>query len=303
MSATEPKRLPISSLDEMIASDFSVQDSIAFINRDMSIIQSGAHTYSVLQRLLKPSLPYRIDDFRFVLFKKADIEVTANLRHYHVTGCALGFMGNGGIIQLDKFNGEIQVAGLLLREDFLRLAMGGRLPAVFKGGQANNYINISQQECDMLGEMITLLHTLVSQRDYSREAAAAMVAAIVHQYAKLFELHGTVAHGGLTRSKRVFDQFIDLVNEHCTVHRTLDFYAGRLCLTQRYLGTLVKQASGTTAKEWIDRAVINEAKVALKHSDITVAQLSDRLGFPNAAFFCKFFKRMTGLTPTQYQHS
>jgi len=53
--------------------------------------------------------------------------------------------------------------------------------------------------------------------------------------------------------------------------------------------------------QWINQAVILEAKVLLKHSDLLVFQISDELGFPNPSFFSKFFKRMTGMTPAEYQ--
>ena len=56
-----------------------------------------------------------------------------------------------------------------------------------------------------------------------------------------------------------------------------------------------------TVMEWINQSVILEAKVLLKHSNLLVYQISDELHFPNPSFFCKFFKRMTGMTPQEYQ--
>lgn len=77
----------------------------------------------------------------------------------------------------------------------------------------------------------------------------------------------------------------------------------RLFVTDRYLSSLVSQVSQVSAKEWIDRALIAKAKVALRHSDITSTQLSDELNFPNTAFFCKYFKRIVGCTPTEYRQA
>ncbi len=42
------------------------------------------------------------------------------------------------------------------------------------------------------------------------------------------------------------------------------FYADQLCLTECYLGSVVHQASGVTAKEWIDRALVMEMKMKLR---------------------------------------
>ena len=300
MSKHEPRRLPLSSLDEMNVADFQIQGVKPYISPDFAIV-FGTNTYQAMRGIFELSVPYRIDDFRFIVFHKGDVDITANLLKYHISDNTVGFMGNGGIIQMDRISTDVSMSGLVIKEDYLRRAMGGRLPAALNGRLHNFYIQVSDYECEMAERMIGTLRILVDDRRYNREAAASLIAAIVNYIVGLFERDGTDVPMAESRQQDVFNRFIALVNEHCFRHHTLDFYADRLCITQRYLGTLVRQASGTTAKEWIDRALINEAKVALKHSDVTVAQLADNLSFPNPAFFSKFFKRMTGMTPSQYK--
>jgi AraC-like DNA-binding protein len=74
-----------------------------------------------------------------------------------------------------------------------------------------------------------------------------------------------------------------------------------MCLTERYLGTVVRQASGITAKEWIDRALVTRIKIELRHTDKSVAQISDEMKFPNPSFFSKYFRRLTGMTPLEFR--
>ena len=76
-----------------------------------------------------------------------------------------------------------------------------------------------------------------------------------------------------------------------------------MCLTERYLSTIIRQTSGVTAKEWIDRAIITRIKVELKHTDKSVARISDDMNFPNPSFFSKYFKRFTKQTPLEYKLS
>ena len=168
MSQREPKRLPFSSLDEMIDQNYTIQGANPYISNDLGII-SNTNTYQALKKLLTPSLPYRVDDFRFIVFEEADVEVTANLRKYHITDNTLGFMGNGGIIQMDKVNKQVKMSGIVLKEDFLRLAMGGRLPTIFNGTQRNNYVQIENSERVMLENMITMLRELVDEDRCSRQ--------------------------------------------------------------------------------------------------------------------------------------
>ena len=104
-----------------------------------------------------------------------------------------------------------------------------------------------------------------------------------------------------TREREIFDKFIRLVNHSNGENRQLVYFADKMYLSERYLSTVVKQASGVTAKEWIDRATVTEIKVLLKHTDKQISQIADQLNFPNDSFFCKYFKRLTGMTPKEYR--
>ena len=106
-----------------------------------------------------------------------------------------------------------------------------------------------------------------------------------------------------THQEEIFQRFISLVNAYSKRERNVSFYADKLCLTPRYLNTIIRQTSQQTVMDWINQSIILEAKVLLKHSNLLVYQISDELNFPNPSFFSKFFKRMTGMTPHEYQFS
>ena len=106
-----------------------------------------------------------------------------------------------------------------------------------------------------------------------------------------------------THQEEIFQRFISLVNAYSKKERNVSFYADKLCLTPRYLNTIIRQTSQQTVMDWINQSIILEAKVLLKHSNLLVYQISDELNFPNPSFFSKFFKRMTGMTPHEYQFS
>ena len=81
----------------------------------------------------------------------------------------------------------------------------------------------------------------------------------------------------------------------------VDFYARKMCMTPKSLTTLVKNASGRTATQWIDAFLVLEAKNLLKYSDLTVKEIGYRLNFQSIPSFHKFFKNQTGLTPNEYR--
>lgn len=106
-----------------------------------------------------------------------------------------------------------------------------------------------------------------------------------------------------SRSRLIFEQFMQLVTEYHTKYRNVGFYADKLCLTPKYLSKLVKMTSGRSAPDWIDAYVILEAKNLLKHSNISIKEIVFRLNFPNQSVFYKFFKMRTGMTPSEYRNS
>ena len=92
-----------------------------------------------------------------------------------------------------------------------------------------------------------------------------------------------------------------LVNESCCQHRTIPFYADKLALTPHYLSTIIAKVSGRSVMYWINRATLIQAKVLLKNKDMLVCEVADRLNFPNQSAFSFFFKRETGMSPSEYQ--
>ena len=81
----------------------------------------------------------------------------------------------------------------------------------------------------------------------------------------------------------------------------MGFYARQLCITPKYLTTLIKRISGLSVSEWIDNYVILEAKTLLKYSTMSIQEISYSLNFPNQSFFGCYFKRHAGLSPSQYK--
>lgn len=96
-------------------------------------------------------------------------------------------------------------------------------------------------------------------------------------------------------------RFIDLLTKFPKISRRVDFYADKLCLTPKYLTTLVREATGKSAKDWIDDFIISNAQFLLRRSDMSIQQIASELNFPNQSFFGKFFKEHTGYAPSEYR--
>ena len=97
-------------------------------------------------------------------------------------------------------------------------------------------------------------------------------------------------------------KFNDAVIEHYRESREVSFYARMFHLSPKYFSTLIKQETGISASELINRYVALQAKAMLQQQrHLTIQQVADRLGFTEQASFSRFFKIKTGLSPTEYR--
>ena len=127
---------------------------------------------------------------------------------------------------------------------------------------------------------------------FRKEVIQHLLVGLLYNIEYIAKSKGQAELSPLTHQNDIFQRFISLVNTYSKTERNV---------TPRYLNTVIRQTSQQTVMDWINQSIILEAKVLLKHSNRLVYQISDELNFPNPSFFSKFFKRMTGMTPQEYQ--
>lgn len=103
------------------------------------------------------------------------------------------------------------------------------------------------------------------------------------------------------RTNYIFRKFIEEVSKDGGIHRSIPYFAERLCYSPRYISMIVKKVSGKTAIEWINEYAIEQIKILLKYTDLSMKEIADRLEFPNQSFFGKFVKTHLGVSPNKYR--
>lgn len=105
----------------------------------------------------------------------------------------------------------------------------------------------------------------------------------------------------INRQNELFMEFIHLVHTHGHKHRDVAFFANELCITPRYLASIVSSISHETAKTIIDRHCVQEIKTLLITTNQSIQSISIELGFPDQSFFTRYFKKLTGVTPKKFR--
>lgn len=104
-----------------------------------------------------------------------------------------------------------------------------------------------------------------------------------------------------TRKEDISMRFVKLLTDSFREERSVIYYAEQLYVTPRYLSQTVKLVTGKSAGDVIDEVVIMEAKALLNNVSLSIAQVADALYFSDQFFFSKYFKRLTGISPSEYR--
>ena len=97
------------------------------------------------------------------------------------------------------------------------------------------------------------------------------------------------------------ERFRALLDERCRTRRPVASYAEAMGITTGQLTRICREAFGVSAIEAIDARSIHEAKRLLGYSTLGVKQIASELGFEDEAYFGRFFRKQTGLRPTEYR--
>ncbi len=114
-----------------------------------------------------------------------------------------------------------------------------------------------------------------------------------------------------TRSKDSLDvlaKFETLMNEYYNSDKpksqglpSVQYFADEICLSPNYFGDLVKKETGHSAQEYIHIAIVEKAKELLVENVLNVSEISYRLGFNYPHHLNRVFRKITGMTPSEYR--
>jgi AraC-like DNA-binding protein len=104
------------------------------------------------------------------------------------------------------------------------------------------------------------------------------------------------------RFRREVDEYMQqLTSQKKVLTPTVSLIAKQLFVNANYLNSIIKSLTGKTASAHIQEKILLEAKSFLLHTNLQVSEIAYKLGFENASYFNRFFKKNTHLTPTKYR--
>lgn len=139
----------------------------------------------------------------------------------------------------------------------------------------------------------TALTTLLAQGVPMRQAMERARAWVSQQLLRADKLQG--------RGQQLYNDFLSLVDQHL-LHRTdVQYYAEALNVSARYLGQVTRRVVGRSPKAIIDERMVDLLERRLANTSSTLQEIAYESGFSSQAQLSRFFKKMKGVTPSEWR--
>ena len=251
-------------------------------------LNRGVKVADAIGAVMKFGEPYRFMESRIVRVLKGFIRISVNLEEYRPIADEALYIGQNSVVEILEYSPDAVV-------DLLGFALAN------KSANIRNLYHLSK-ECNSWLEMyFQLLHTLSRSEAFDMRSIDYLLQSL-HCHIVAYHQH-TYCGASQTKGRKeeLFRKFIELLNIHIGKHK-LPFYAEKMNISPQYLSRLVEDSSGTAARDWINRAVVLQAKLLLRSSRYTIEQIAEELNFSTVPYFCRLFKREVGTTPTEYRN-
>ena len=252
--------------------------------------------------------PSRLNALIIGVGSEGETSLTSNLQEFRLKKDSLFIFSPKHILQVQS-NNRFKAHLIVIAPDFLKrinIDTKRMMPLFLQFGSLP-CMELTHAESQSLRSFISMVEQELKgpETDFSSEIIGGLIAATIYKVGDILT-HYLTEHPEVdspmhNRAEEYFKQFTELLGEHYKHERSVGFYARQLCITPKYLTTLIKRISGKSVSEWIDSYVILEAKTLLKYSNMSVQEIAYYLNFPNQSFFGSYFKRNAGMSPSQYK--
>lgn len=171
---------------------------------------------------------------------------------------------------------------------------------------SNEALHLSTGEIDIFRDVLSMIQQELNHSidRHSRELIVSNIELLLNYclrfYDRQFITREEINHSVVKKFASLLDQYLHEKAEDEGLP-TVAYFADKCCYSPKYFGELVKTETGHTAKEFISNRMMRTAIELLNDETLSVASVSQRLGFEYPQHFVRFFKTQTGKTPTEFR--
>lgn len=231
------------------------------------------------------------------------VKITINGVNHHLTAgdIVLLFPGDTIDCQIDAENveGNLFICSTaraidLVRENSLYL-YSLRL-------RSEQVIRLPEENYSNLTAYVSIIQKKTGGRDITPLLSQTLLYLVEAGINELFEGLQALGYeqvlGKISQVEKLYKEFITLLSTTPIRPREVEWYAGQLNITPKYLSKICRDNSGRSASEWIREYAMMDVRCHLRNSSLSIKEVADKLGYSSLGFFGKTVKRWFGMTPS-----
>ena len=231
--------------------------------------------------------PFIASEDRFSHVHAGRLEITVNMHSVLLTAGQAIYTAEGSIVEITGWSDTLELYSCELN-----------VKPLYSIHPHHRVFDADQAQRQRLGHYFDLLFSLTDR--YPKVAHQVQQALLTDVFTAG---HVVDVMRTNTRQLALYNAFLELVAENATSQRSVDFYAESLHVSPSRLMACIKNVSGRTVMQWINLRTLQQAKALLSYSDKTVAEIGIELGIDDPNYFSRFFRRETGMSPSEYRGS
>jgi len=250
--------------------------------------------------------PFRLDHFTIMIVDQGECKIKLNLIEYTLVKDDLIIVLPNTVGQFIYLSGDLLfnvvsfTAKLLMTVEMEHQHIDS---FTFLSSQYPGNLSISKKESANLKDLMRLLgqkNKLTEDYPFREEIILNCFRLLLYEVSATFKTNSLTVHH-YSRREMIFHEFTKLLIQYLPENKTLQFYADHLAVTPNYLTKLTKTSTGKTAGVLIDEMLILQSKLLLHQMTLSIAEVSSLLFFTDQFIFSRFFRKITGVSPSAYR--
>lgn len=251
--------------------------------------------------------PIRCNHLVIIYVREGEMKFEQNYVCHHARAHSLVLLFPFDIVMKKEFSRDFKYTALVLPMSLVspRSVLNNFDFDFFDKLKTESVVQLYGKERDIAGGLFDTLQVIKETFEYEEfeETALLMLHTIFQIYKSHFKKWDSYSVGKNfeTRKRTLFRRFIKSLIASSKNSREVLYYANELGVSSGYLNEVCNEVSSHSAKEIIDSTVVSRLKYELSFTDKSIQELSDEYNFPSQSYLSRYYKRVTGVSPSEFR--
>ncbi|WP_344929438.1 helix-turn-helix domain-containing protein [Aquimarina addita] len=248
------------------------------------------------------------DEYQILFIKSGILSIRIGEKLYEASNKTILFFPPGQTSKIEYISKYFEGLSLVFDTDYFLLCLKNQVKLCFYPFFQLNSLPLlklsSSQWMKLLGIVEKISFEVNNRESWNDDLLCRLyLNVLLIEIERLTKLRKDEQHSSLSRKRLITSRFKKLVEKNFMQVRKVADYADKLFISPTYLNDTVKGVTGQSASEIIQDRIILEIKAKLIQTEDTVSQIALKMEYQDTSYFCRFFKKNTGVSPQIYRET